>query len=121
MAQDGLTDVFAALTEVLRPLAKQLSVSHDTPEHFYLDCKNLDAKGKAQFFAAVKIGKDKVAFHLMPIYVEPALLDSASAGLKKRMQGKSCFNFNAIDAALFQELSGLTKASFNYYKTQGKI
>jgi hypothetical protein len=30
--------------------------------------------------------------------------------LKKRMQGKSCFNFKEVDEKLFKELDKLTKA-----------
>lgn len=37
------------------------------------------------------------------------------------MQGKSCFNFSAIDKPLFKELSALTKAAFGSYKEQGFV
>ena len=33
-----------------------------------------------------------------------------SPELKKRMQGKSCFNFKEVDENLFKELATLTKA-----------
>jgi len=33
-----------------------------------------------------------------------------SPELKRRMQGKSCFNFKEIDEKLFKELARLTKA-----------
>ena len=33
-----------------------------------------------------------------------------SPELKKRMQGKSCFNFKEVDEQLFKELATLTKA-----------
>jgi hypothetical protein len=57
----------------------------------------------------------------MPVYVRPALLAALSPELKKRMQGKSCFNFSAIDKPLFKELSALTKAGFDSYKEQGFV
>lgn len=57
----------------------------------------------------------------MPAYAHPALLEPTSAELKKRMQGKSCFNFTAIDKPLFQELEALTKAGFAHYKHQGFV
>jgi hypothetical protein len=56
---------------------------------------------------------------LMPVYVEPKLLEGMSPELKKRMQGKSCLNFTEIDKPLFNELAALTKASFEKYKEQG--
>ena len=35
---------------------------------------------------------------------------------KKRMQGKSCFNFTTVDEVLFAELSQLTAAGFKRFK-----
>ncbi len=49
------------------------------------------------FFGAAVIKKNYVSFHLMPVYVHPDLLEGISDGLRKRMQGKSCFNFKALD------------------------
>jgi hypothetical protein len=43
--------------------------------------------------------------------MHPDLLDGISPALKKRMQGKSCFNFKSIEPALFDELSMLTQRS----------
>jgi hypothetical protein len=39
-------------------------------------------------------------------------MNSISPALKKHMQGKSCFNFKAVDETLFKELAKLTKAGF---------
>ena len=36
--------------------------------------------------------------------------------LKKRMQGKSCFNFTTIGLALVRELDALTKNGFEHFK-----
>lgn len=46
----------------------------------------------------------------MSVYVSPEEMKGMSPELRKRMQGKSCFNFRAVDEALFKELAGLTKA-----------
>jgi hypothetical protein len=46
----------------------------------------------------------------MSVYACPDLLKAMSPELKKRMQGKSCFNFKEVDEKLFQELAKLTKA-----------
>jgi len=54
----------------------------------------------------------------MPVYVNPKLLERISTGLKKRMQGKSCFNFKTIDNPLLNELAGLTKKGFEIYKKE---
>ena len=44
----------------------------------------------------------------MPVYEHPGLLADTSQALRSRMQGKSCFNFTAVDRALFEELDRLT-------------
>src|SRR5207253_7932838 len=46
----------------------------------------------------------------MSVYACPELLQNLSPELKKRMQGKSCFNFKEVDEQLFKELATLTKA-----------
>ena len=102
-------DVFAALRKILIPHAKRMTVIADTDRVYYLDSKVI-FRGKPLFFAAVRRGKAYVSFHLMPIYGCPELRDTLSPGLRKRMQGKSCFNFKSVDAALFKELAAVTKA-----------
>lgn len=62
------------------------------------------------WFGGVRAGKAYVSYHLMPVYGSAALAAKVSPGLKKRMQGKSCFNFTKPDEALFAELAELTRA-----------
>jgi hypothetical protein len=121
MPATTLVDVFAALTTLLRKHRLSLRTVHDTAEQLYLECPVNDAKGKPVFFAAVKIGKGQVAFHLMPVYTHPELLNSISSALKQQMQGKSCFNFKSLDTELFAELATLVSAAFAMYKKLGKI
>ncbi len=66
-------------------------------------------------------GRADVSFHLMPLYWEPALAKGISLNLRKRMQGKSCFNFVAPDAALFRELGRLTNRGFALYKRKNLL
>jgi hypothetical protein len=106
---NDLSAVFARLKAILVKHAAGASVVHDTPDHYYLNDVKPDAKGKPVFLAAAKIGAGKVAFHLMPVYTNPSLLDGISPELKKRMQGKSCFNFSAVDEKLLKELDALAK------------
>jgi hypothetical protein len=56
----------------------------------------------------------------MSVYASPELLKHMSPELKKRMQGKSCFNFKEVDKKLFSELSRLTKAGATKF-TDGKF
>lgn len=113
--------LFDALRAMLLPYRSNLSIAHDDPGHFYANCARPDAKGKAQFFGAVKVSGRKHLFHFMPIYDFPELLDAISPALKKRMQGKSCFNFDTSEQPLMTELSGLVKQGAARYKAAGKL
>lgn len=57
----------------------------------------------------------------MPVYVNPRLLDGISPALRRRMQGKSCFNFRHTDNELFAELARLTRSGYDYYVDEGYI
>jgi hypothetical protein len=54
----------------------------------------------------------------MPLYACPELVKTISPELKKRMQGKSCFNFRATDEALFVQLRDLTKAGVEKFRAK---
>jgi hypothetical protein len=71
-------------------------------------------------FGGVRRGKAYVSFYLMSVYASPDLLEDMSPELKKRMQGKSCFNFKQVDEKLFKELKQLTKAGAAKF-TDGKF
>ncbi len=72
--------------------------------------------GKAHdYFAGIRTGKRYVSFYLMPVYARPQLLDDISLALRKRMQGKACFNFSTVDEALMGELEGLTRRGYDFY------
>jgi hypothetical protein len=64
----------------------------------------------------VEIKKNYVSYHLVPLYVRPGLLDNLSPTLRKRMQGKACFNFTKTDAGILQELRDLTKKGFQEFR-----
>jgi len=64
------------------------------------------------WFGAVKQGKAYVSFHLMPLYMSATLEKQISPALKKRRQGKACFNFKTIpDAELIADLKRLTASA----------
>jgi hypothetical protein len=51
----------------------------------------------------------------------PDLLDDVSPALKKRMQGKSCFNFKQVDEALLAELEALARQSYARFQKGGLV
>jgi len=116
-----LTAVFAELRAIMAPYAAKLDPKRDDAVELYVDTKYVQKNKKPLFFGAVQIKKSFVSFHLMPLYTNPELLDGLSPGLKKRMQGKSCFNFVELDKPLLEELALLTKAGFASYREQGFV
>ena len=112
---------FERLAALFAPYRDHLVVKTDEPGHVYLDAPPSSSYPNGLFFGAVKIGKRYVSFHLMPVYVRPELLAGLSPELRRRMQGKSCFNFTAPDEGLFAELERLTDAGFEAYRNDGTI
>jgi hypothetical protein len=105
--------IFAALKSVMAEQESGLAVRKDTPTEYSLVTKHASPfpqhKGQPMWFGAVKLGKAYVSFHLMPLYMSPTLEKEISPALKKRMQGKTCFNFKTLpDAELIADLKRLT-------------
>ena len=110
---------FGELKTVLEPHARELLVKVDSPEEYSLDTPYSPKWDKELHFGAVQIRKNYVSFHLFPAYMYPDLLDDVSGDLKKRMQGKSCFNFVGVDPALKDELTELTRRGFERLRREG--
>lgn len=104
---------FTALKPVLGKYEKRLSVKSDTPMEYTVLTKSASPfpqhKGQPMYFGSVRLGKAYVSFHLMPLYMCPLLANSIAPALKKRMQGKTCFNFKSLpEPELMAELKRLT-------------
>ena len=117
----GLDEVFAVLKSILAPYVGKLDVKKDDAVELYIDTRHIQKNKKPLFFGAVQVKKSYVSFHLMPLYLNPELMESLSPELKERMQGKSCFNFTSVDKLLFKELKVLADAGFQSYKKQGFV
>ena len=113
-----LHDVFVSLRAILEPYGAQAGfVQSESDERFALSsATKTDRAGRPLFIAAVEVNKRYVSYHLMPIYMNPALQAAVSPALKKRMQGKSCFNFTSIDRDQLRELADLTKQGIAGFK-----
>lgn len=116
-----LAAVYADLHAILAPYAARLDTTRDDGTELYVDTRHVQKNRKPLFFGAVQWRKRYVSFHLMPVYVQPELLATASPQLKARMQGKSCFNFAERDPALFKELAALVEAGYASYRRQGFV
>jgi hypothetical protein len=112
---------FERLKAILQPFEPHLVVVTNTPGNYYLDTPYTEQYQKALMFGAAHIKKNYVSYYLFPIYMCPTLLDGMSAKLKKRMQGKSCFNFTSIDEETLNELSALTQKGFERFQKENLI
>jgi hypothetical protein len=110
---------FQGLRKMLKPYDKKLRVTKDGPDGYMSESKSIRYQGKPVMFAAITT-KSYVAFHLFPVYMFPNLLQGISPELKKRMQGKTCWNFKKAEEALFAELEGIVKASFQRFAKFGE-
>jgi len=109
----NFSTIFAVLKPVMAEEGGRLAVQKDTSSEYSLVTKTPSPfpqhKGRPMWFGAVKLGKSYVSFHLMPLYLLPNLEKEISPTLKKRMQGKTCFNFKEVpDEELLADLRKLT-------------
>ncbi len=116
----GFDDVFATLKQVFRRHLDRLSVQADSATEYTLVGRKPSPfpqhKGHPMFFSSVRMGKAYVSFHLLPLYMNQSLSGTISPALKKRMQGKACFNFKTVpDPALIAELERLTHAGLKFF------
>jgi hypothetical protein len=121
MPAADFTATFDLLKSILAKYATKLTVVADKPGNYYLDGGYSEEYKKTIFFGAVRTGKNYVSFHLMPVYGCPDLLDDLSDNMKKRMQGKACFNFKTITPGQVKELAKLTKRGFEKFKKLGWV
>jgi hypothetical protein len=116
--QTDFTTTFSKLKALLQPYESKLIVVADTEDHYALETPHVMKNKHRVYFAGVKIGKAYVSYHLMPVYALEEVRDEISPELKKRMQGKSCFNFSEPDEKLFKELARLTKVGFKRFTSK---
>jgi hypothetical protein len=116
----GFDEVFATLKLVFRRHIDRLNVQSDSATEYTLVGRKPSPfpqhKGHPMYFGMVRLGKTYVSFHLLPLYMNESLSGTISPALKKRMQGKACFNFKTVpDADLIAELERLTAAGFKSF------
>ena len=117
------SDIHTALRTILKKYeGKGVAAQPDRPGNYVLIGPPTEAsRGKDVWFAGVKTGKSYVSLHLMPVYAFPELLATVSPVLRKRMQGKSCFNFTRPDPILFKEVGKLVDASYKRFRAEKLI
>src|SRR5207253_11342004 len=116
LERNNFNEVLAKLKAIFQPYAKKMEVTQDTDQYFLLNTRHIMKNKQPLCFGGVRLGKAYVSFYLMSVYVCPEEMKSMSPELKKRMQGKSCFNFKSVDEELFKELAKLTKVGAARFK-----
>lgn len=114
---NDLDGVAKTLTALMRRAAPEMIVkaAGDRGIHLLARWDNPRQPGQPMWFGGVQRMKTYVSYHLMPVYSHSSLAATIPPDLKKRMQGKSCFNFKAEDPALFEQLELLTRAAAAVY------
>jgi hypothetical protein len=123
---DAFLEAHTALRKILDPFTKKkgMKLAKDGPRGCILLAPHSPKWPQypdGVWFASTRIGKNYVSYYFMPIYMCDELQRTISPALKKRMQGKACFNFKAPDPELFKELSALTKAGYERWKRDGLV
>jgi hypothetical protein len=110
-------EAFAGIKAILQRHTKGMRTVADAPGKYALETATAAVRGKPVYFAGLQVRKNYVSFYFMPVYCNPEMRKALSPALKKRMQGKACFNFTAPDAALFKELEPLVKKGAEFFRT----
>ena len=107
----AFTEVEDRLRQIVEPLRSRLVATRDRPGDLALEIPGLEGTPWG-YVAGIRRGKRYVSYYLMSVYAEPDIITGMSPGLRRRMQGKSCFNFTRVDELLFEELGRITTGSF---------
>jgi hypothetical protein len=114
-----LDAVHGRLKAILAPYRSDLAVTRDGPGGMALELPGLEGKPWG-YVAGTRLGKRYVSFYLMPVYGSSGLAATISPGLRKRMQGKSCFNFTTVDEGLFAELADLAARGIPGFRAEAE-
>lgn len=106
MTDTDLEPVHDRLKAIFEPYRDRLTVSKDGPDGMYLEMPGQEGNTYG-YVGGTRLGKRYVSYYLMGAY-DGELARSMSPELRKRMQGKTCFNFTKVDEALFAELADVT-------------
>jgi hypothetical protein len=116
-----LIEIFQSIRASMQPYAaKGFSVKTNTENEYDLwSEKNVVFAGKKRnevHFATVKINKNYVALHFMPVYVETDIKALFHENLLKLLKGKACFHIKKLDDELLGHIVVALKAGDTLYK-----
>ena len=116
--EDELRAIARRLRVLLEPYRERFPAGADDETTLALERGPSAEHPRGVYFGGVRLGRRYVSYHLMPVYTHPDLLEPVSPALRKRMQGKSCFNLTTMDETLVAELDLLTREGFERYRSE---
>jgi hypothetical protein len=115
-AKPDLQPVFDALRPVFAKQEKDMTLLVNQPGKYYLVSRTMFHNKKPVWFGGLEIKKNYVSVHMVPVYMYAELNDAISPELKKRKQGKGCFNFDKLPAPeLLAELTRLCDTGAKFF------
>jgi hypothetical protein len=84
MAEDEFQALFDRFKAMLEPYARKMHLADQRPGMYGLDMAPEGQRDPSTWFGATRLGKRDVSYYLMPIYVQPSLLDGVSPELRRR-------------------------------------
>lgn len=118
MAGEEFAAVAERLRALLAPYRDRLVATKDGPVGMSLEIPGLEGRPSG-YVAGLRVGKSYVSYYFMPVYAWPSLLLGMSPELRRRMQGKACFNFSRVDETLLTELAAVTARGIERYHAEG--
>ena len=118
-AEKDFKPIFERLKKNFKKHEKNLKVLADKENDYTLEGDYSEKYKKNLWFGGLQIKKNYVSYHLMPVYMYKDLAEEIPENLKKKMQGKSCFNFKKYDEDLFKEMEKFTDKCFKEFKKRG--
>lgn len=122
MSDADKSAAFQRIRAMYRKHAERGVVLRDDDLGYYLGTHEVRAKdGYRTAFGGVEIKKNYVSAHVMPVYVHADLAEGLGDALRKRMQGKSCFNFKRVEEPLFDELERIIDIGADRFAADGRL
>ena len=109
-----LVEVDRRLRRIFDPIRPRLVATKDDDAGLMLQIPGLEDQPWG-YVGGTRVGKRYVSVYLMSFYAHPEVVESMSPELRRRKQGKSCFNFTTVDEPLVEELTRIAQDGFERY------
>lgn len=125
--QPELVKIFDAIKKMMQPYDKKGTlILHTTTggQANLVSHKTVEIEGRKKtemWFVSAVIQKGYVAFHYLPIYMNPSMGELFSPELMKCLKGKACFNIKKNDPEILAEVQKAIKIGYEAYQKRGWV